>query len=204
MNSGSTSVRIYEALRARLRQRGFRPGERLDPAVLADELGSSSTPVRDALHILVGEGLVTTRTGGGFATAMIDEPGLIDLYAWSGEVLRLALARARSPLLSTSTAMHGAESGDLAERTAALFQQIADHSGNIEHSRATEHTSARLHGARLIEPLFLPDVEQELSLIAGCTDPWDASNLRQLLARYTRRRQAIAAAIVRQLYRDEG
>src|SRR3546814_14778609 len=69
----------------------LRPGDRLDPAVLAELLASSVTPVGDALHMLAGEGLVEARTSGGFHLPSIDEPGLEDLYAWAGEVAALAI-----------------------------------------------------------------------------------------------------------------
>ncbi|MGK4455738.1 GntR family transcriptional regulator, partial [Klebsiella pneumoniae] len=58
MNSGPTAERVHEALKRRIMGREFRPGDRLDPAVLAAPLSSSVTPVRDALHLLTGEGLV--------------------------------------------------------------------------------------------------------------------------------------------------
>src|SRR3546814_94230 len=64
---------------------------RSDPAVLAELLASRVTPVRDALHMLAGEGLVEARTSGGFHLPSIDEPGLEDLYAWAGEVAALAI-----------------------------------------------------------------------------------------------------------------
>ena len=63
MNSGPTSERVYGALRERILANVFAPGARLDPAVLASELASSVTPVRDALHLLAGEQLVEVRPG---------------------------------------------------------------------------------------------------------------------------------------------
>lgn len=91
MNAGPTSTRIYDSLRTWILDRGFRPGSRLNPTLLADALSSSVTPVRDALHLLAGEELVTAAASGSFAMPLIDEPGLIDLYLWNGQVLELAL-----------------------------------------------------------------------------------------------------------------
>lgn len=91
MNSGATAERVHEALKRRIMGREFRPGDRLDPAVLAAPLSSSVTPVRDALHLLTGEGLVETRTSGGFHIPALDEPALKDLYDWSAELLALAI-----------------------------------------------------------------------------------------------------------------
>src|SRR3546814_5703166 len=79
MNSGHTAERVYDAIKQRIMAHEFRPGDRLDPAVLAELLASSVTPVRHALHMLAGEGLVEARTSGGFHLPSIDEPGLEDL-----------------------------------------------------------------------------------------------------------------------------
>src|SRR3546814_18453571 len=96
MNSGATFERVYDALKGRILGNEFRPGERLDPARLGSELHSSPTPIRDALHLLMGEGLVDTRLGSGFHVVMIDAPALQDLYSWNPEVLLLSV-RSWSP-----------------------------------------------------------------------------------------------------------
>src|SRR3546814_20892343 len=77
--------RVYDAIKQRIMAHEFRPGDRLDPAVLAELLASSVTPGRDALHMLAGEGLVEARTSGGFHLPSIDEPGPEDVSAWAGE-----------------------------------------------------------------------------------------------------------------------
>jgi len=58
MTPPGTFDRVYAAIRKRLRDGLYRPGERLEPALLSDELNASVTPVRDALHRLTGERLV--------------------------------------------------------------------------------------------------------------------------------------------------
>ena len=52
--------RVYFELKAKVMRAAFAPGERLDPAQLARNLGVSPTPVRDALHRLSGERLIET------------------------------------------------------------------------------------------------------------------------------------------------
>lgn len=81
MNSGFTSERVYSALKRRLLSSEFKPGDRLDPALLSETLSSSVTPVRDVLNILRGEGLVETRTGEGFFRPLLTAPDLEDLYS---------------------------------------------------------------------------------------------------------------------------
>ena len=48
----------YERLKSKVLSGGFNPGERLTEEHLADELGVSRTPVREALHKLELEGLI--------------------------------------------------------------------------------------------------------------------------------------------------
>jgi hypothetical protein len=91
MNAGATAERVLKALRLRLMDRDIRPGDRLDPALLTSQLGASATPVREALHVLSGEGLVEARAGGGFCLPLLDEAALQDRYDWSGQLLQIAL-----------------------------------------------------------------------------------------------------------------
>jgi DNA-binding FadR family transcriptional regulator len=201
MNSGATAERVYDTLRQRIMGHGFRPGARLDPAALAETLSSSVTPVRDALHLLTGEGLVTTRTGDGFHLPAIDEPGLVDLYAWTAEVLGLALGgwpRGGTRLPSPTPA---GEHDDVAARTAMLFRQIASRSANVEHQQAIASLNARLHAVRTVEPHLLDGSSDELDAIEAGLSAGVARDLRRLVVAYHRRRRRHAAEIVRAVYR---
>ena len=55
MSPGPTFDRVYFALKEQLTSGRHPPGAHLEPSVLGDELCSSITPIRDALHRLVGE-----------------------------------------------------------------------------------------------------------------------------------------------------
>ncbi len=204
MNAGPTAERVHETLKRAIMDRAFRPGDRLDPAVLAEELASSTTPVREALNQLVGESLVETRSGSGFHLPALDEPGLRDMYAWSSELLALALRgwphadlAARTPGSSEA----GDEEVPLAERTARLFAAIADRSANGEHGRAVARLNARLHAVRTIEPLVIGDGASELHAFTAAFDADDRAALRRHSATYHRRRIRLAAAVLRALYR---
>ena len=54
MTPSGTFERVYFALKDKLRRGLLKPGERLEPAALSDELFASVTPIRDALHRLAG------------------------------------------------------------------------------------------------------------------------------------------------------
>lgn len=199
MNSGATAERVHEALKLRIMSREFRPGDRLDPAVLAAPLSSSVTPVRDALHLLTGEGLVETRTSGGFHIPALDEPALKDLYDWSAELLAVAIHA--WPRATTVLMRDAPGEKSIAHRTGEIFLTVARRSANGEHPRAVDRLNARLHAARSVEPHVLGGVEEELAAIGSAAASGERDTLRRLSMSYHRRRRRAAADIVRAVYR---
>ena len=58
----------------------FLPGERLNEAILAKELGVSRTPLREALNRLATEGFLTFSANNGFFRKSLDVKEIFDLY----------------------------------------------------------------------------------------------------------------------------
>ncbi len=69
---------VYSATRARIMDGTLQRGARIHPEDLADELGVSRTPVREALRRLAAEGLVEMRTNRG---ARVADVGGDDMHA---------------------------------------------------------------------------------------------------------------------------
>jgi DNA-binding GntR family transcriptional regulator len=199
MNAGATAERVHGAIRRMILGREVRPGDKLDPAVLADALLTSATPVREALSVLHGEGLVDARPGGGFHVPMIDAPALADLYAWSETVIALIL-RSGSGTFPVDEAE--ARAFDIADATARLVDRSARSSPNEEHRRAVADINARLHPARLVEPEIIDGVAIEIARLERATDAGDVAELRAGWRRYHRRRLRAAPSIARALIRD--
>ena len=170
MNSGATAERVHETLKARIMGREFRPGDRLDPAVLAVPLASSVTPVRDALHLLTGEGLVETRTGDGFHVPALDEPALKDLYDWSAELIALAINAWPRPHAAIVLPPRAQDGHPIADRVAEAFLAIARRSPNGEHARAVDRLNARLHAVRTVEAHVLDNVDAELAAMTAAAE----------------------------------
>ncbi|MGY1410781.1 GntR family transcriptional regulator [Luteimonas sp. A611] len=59
------SVQLQDRIRQALRSGHHLPGDRIDPASLADEFNTSLMPVRLALERLVGEGALERHARGG-------------------------------------------------------------------------------------------------------------------------------------------
>ena len=75
---------LYEEVAERLRQRIFSrelaPGDWIDEMKIADELGISRTPLREALKVLAAEGLVTMKVRRGAYVTEMSDKDLRDVY----------------------------------------------------------------------------------------------------------------------------
>jgi DNA-binding GntR family transcriptional regulator len=201
MNSGPTSERIYDDTRDLVTSRETRPGIRLDPAVIARQLNASTTPVREALNRLVGERLVETRTSTGYHVPLIDEPSLKDLIGWSADILTLALRRVTA--LPAADGMGLADASAYPDRIGAMFHELVRASGHPEYIAALLQANARLHPVRHGEPEIFDDLEAEFTAIIDAMRAENLTEVRKLLQAYHRRRQRLAAELVRLRYRGE-
>jgi DNA-binding FadR family transcriptional regulator len=198
MSPGPTFDRVYIALKEQLTERRFTPGDHLEPAVLGEELNASITPVRDALHRLVGERIVDAPRNDGFRVPAPTEHELREMYGWNRDLLDLAL-RARPPDRRGSRDAQQDDAGGSAFDASApadLFRQIASRSGNIELEAAVENMSDRLASHRRVEIELLDDLEEELALLRTAWDLEDLAALRRLVTAYHRRRQRFVPEIL--------
>lgn len=85
--------RVADALRESILNGGFKPGEALTEAHLATELGVSRAPIREALRILAGEGLVETIPYKGTTVRKISRKDIEEVYSLRGELEAFALER---------------------------------------------------------------------------------------------------------------
>lgn len=121
--------RTLETLRQRLARAGPLQGAPLPISALADELGVSPTPVREALARLAGEGLVA-RTPQGYAAPSHDPAGLAQLYALASVLACAAVQAGPEPLAAFDPAdplasAQAAPNQALAEACARVAAQLA-------------------------------------------------------------------------------
>jgi len=191
MSPGLTFERIYAELKRQLREGVHPPGAPLEPALIGGALNASITPVRDALHRLVGERLVEAPRHNGFTAPRLSEMALRDLYAWNGELLGLAASRMRRPIDAAP-----AGSAGIADATAALFLRIAEATDSREHAGAVAQLNDRLAPFRQKEAPFFPDAEEECSVLAALAASESRAPLTRALARYHKRRIAAGASLL--------
>lgn len=163
--------RVYHAVKARLLSGSFAPGVRLEVKAIAEDQGISITPVRDAIHRLVGERLLDIQAHGGFQVPMISEPLLRDLYAWNSQLALLAIGLEHAPRPNMLSAIskqttNGASAEDIVAAAASVFDWIADRSRNREHRAAVSLANDRLHLARLAEVRLIAEARRELRHLA--------------------------------------
>jgi DNA-binding GntR family transcriptional regulator len=118
---------VYRTMRAAIIREIFGGGERLQDRVLAQMLGVSRTPVREALQRLASEGFVENVPRLGLVVAEITSQDIEDIYvmriALEGLAARLAAERASTSEIEAMTALNeqiaeATERGDVAAMTA--------------------------------------------------------------------------------------
>jgi len=106
----------YERILAAVLDGGFGPGDRLIMDRLAEDLGISRTPVRDALRRMESDGLVEAATKG----FVIRTPGIDDVRA---------MYQAREPVEGWAVRMVAARSDEAAGPITAALDRLAEASG---------------------------------------------------------------------------
>ena len=189
MSPGFTFERVYHALKDRLKNGDFQPGDHLEPAVLGPDLNASITPVRDALHRLVGERMVEAPRNDGFGVPAPTEADLRDLYGWNRSLLDLALRTAppRAPGLGITVAAPDSRGTPVTD--SELFAAIAQRAGSAEHEAAVANLNDRLASLRIVEARLFEDAAGELRTMCTAWEEGDLAELRRCVAAYHRRRQ---------------
>src|SRR3546814_2763447 len=84
LSSPATSSRVYALLKEAILRGRFAPRTTLIERSLADDYGTSVTPIRNAASQLVGERLLSLHAGGGYEIPNDGVAELSDLYFWHG------------------------------------------------------------------------------------------------------------------------
>ena len=198
MSPGPTFDRVYAALKEQLLSGRWAPGAHLEPGVIGDDLGASTTPVRDALHRLVGERLIEAPRHDGFWVPTMSEAALRELYDWNGELLAMALrGLPLDPLLDIAREVATTD-------PAPLFLAIARQAGNAELERAVASNNDRLAAYRAIEPQVIDDCAGELASLHLCGQETNGGRLRRELAAYHKRRLRATPLVLAVRHRTVG
>ena len=203
MTPPGTFERVYLAIKQRLGEGFYKPGTRLEPALLSDELNASVTPVREALHRLTGERLVEALTHDGFRMPIMTETLLRQLYGWHLDLLLLALMNHQATLFGEPAQLDQRPTEASHERVNQLFLLLAQNAGNPEHVQALRTLIERLGPVQRIEQAFLDGTEAETDEIVAALQTRDRRALRRSLLQYHRRRDRIVPELLAGLLEHE-
>lgn len=142
MGGGSDPVgaeHAYEEVRAAIVEQRYPPGTRLVEQRLAEELGLSRTPVREALRRLDAEGLVVSERNRGAMVRPLSPTEVVDLYG-----LRIRL---ESYAVEVATVRAGeAELAGLRAAADAFGEACRTiHTGSLEGVRRLHEANSRFH-----------------------------------------------------------
>ena len=125
MNGNRLSERLRESIEEEIATGKLLPGTRLDEVELATRFGVSRTPIREALRLLLGEGLVEMRPQRGAVVAQATPQRLIEMFEVMAELegmcARLAARRLTEQELAEIEAIHDACRGSAAARDADAY-----------------------------------------------------------------------------------
>lgn len=203
-----TAERIYQRLKLDIISGRFQPGAPVVSQMIAEEFGTSISPVRDSMQRLVGERLLGHHEGGGFEIPAVTAEGLRDLHIWHGQVVRLAVKQGKpaalpQDLLAGLEELDPEDSYRIVQITTDLFQQLGKASTNSEHGPTIAAISDRLFAFRLHED-GLKDRKAELIAIWNVIVSGQDSTAREALWAYHRRRIRRVDALLRAFYAPKG
>ena len=190
---------IYHAIKELLLDGSWPWGSRLEPIKIADMLSitTSITPIREALHRLAAEGLVSFIPSQGFHVPRINEAELRHLFEHNQDLL---LAAIKSSSKNSSAIL---ADGAYPDRASNIFLQVAKRSGNRALSERISRLNDLLHQFRRCDPKLFQDADSELEdIIAAANDEPAGARLRQLITRYHDRRIAEVERYIRLMTSD--
>src|SRR6202166_4549133 len=141
--------RVYCALRDQLMRGGFEPGQKLKSAELAEVLGTSAMPVRDALNRLTVERALETLPSRSVRVPALSKRALQDLRETRYAVEGLAITRAASNMSAESLAT-------LQQLIEAQAETDAEHLSerSAEQNRAFHFAIYRQSGSTVLLPII--------------------------------------------------
>lgn len=180
--------RVYRAIKARVVAHEFPAGQRILLQPLADELGVSTTPVRESLNRLAAEDLVIKAPQKGFIAVALSQKDLVGYHdltrmLLTGELRGLDADARRGlaefePIADVLNKLNRREIHDpgvLAMYIGEIFAGMAALRGQSHVMRSIAHTNDQLYYVRMLECRRREGTQDELKrmcelLLAGWVD----------------------------------
>lgn len=197
------------AIRERLRGGRYPPSHQLLIGDLASGLRLSSTPIREALARLAGEGLIEDRRGNGYFARRLDVAEILELYAMHEVLVTAALRRGRDVGVPAGPSMRVDAPIDIRDDPAAvveveaIFDPVVRRTGDRVLGDSYAAVRDRLVPVRRAEPLFLPAIEPDLAALAAAIGS-NSPDAEARLADYHHQRRSLAQGLARHFRAQSG
>jgi DNA-binding GntR family transcriptional regulator len=165
----------YARIRSMLVEGEIPPGARLGQVELAEQLGISRTPIREALRRLTGEGLAEFLPNRGFRAA---SPGLDDVLR------RLEVRSLVEPGIARLAAERRTDE-DLAalqasiDRETAARTRIDAHDASRDFHVALAHASGNRELVAVIESLWIVEIGRRLLAARATSESWKGADVAE-------------------------
>lgn len=144
MSNQSNVDRIYSDLKSMASCFVMKPDEKLNETRLANQLGASRTPLREALNRLVSEGFITFEQGRGFSCRTLNATDILDLYqareAIECKTVELACKRTNLDILIKLKDSLEADEGQYQSSTPSHDLVSIDESFHLEIARLAQNS----------------------------------------------------------------
>jgi DNA-binding GntR family transcriptional regulator len=189
--------RVYHELRMMAMTFRFLPGERLNEATLAKELGVSRTPLREALNRLSAEGFFAFTTNTGFSRKTIDVKEIFDLYEFRRclelGAVKFAVERGTDEQLLQIQKFVAESALEVPERTVEDFVKLDEQfhemlmklTGNLQMLDALRKINARIQFVRWLDMTERrPETQSEHKRIAAALRKRDRNETERLISEH--------------------
>lgn len=190
-------LRALDEIRVRALAGGYPPAR---PIIIIEEarrLGLSTTPIREALSHLCGEGLVDRGPSGGFLASRLDPGAVRDRYEFRLACLLAALDLTAGLPAYGRLAPSGGE-------LKALFESVVLSTGNTALVAAYHRVDRQLHQFQEAEANLLPDIEAEAERLLVLASEETQGAFREALRAHHHRRSRAATLLVMEVVRRNG
>jgi DNA-binding GntR family transcriptional regulator len=159
----SVVERVYGQLKALSISFELLPGDRVNEIEIAERLGVSRTPLREALNRLTSDGFLTLTPGKGFYRRPLDPKEIFDLYEFRQRIetaaAPLAIARASDEAIANICSFLAVSRAEVPNRTItelveldeSFHEKLMGLSGNAEMLRVLRNLNARIRFVRWID-----------------------------------------------------
>lgn len=202
--------RVYQAIKARLIACEFPQGRRIYLEPIAESLGVSTTPVREAMNRLAERDLVIKAENKGFYAMTLTATRVRGYYELSRNLLVIGIDNlppsaeyemrhdtATAQILSRLNRRSITDPSALARYTGEVFDAIAAVTGNDATRHAVDMANDHLFFVRTLECRHIPGIQTELIELCELLLAGQSKELIAGIHAYFEKRVAIVSDILR-------